>query len=55
MKVNELHESVQVEMAKLLGDVIRNRIDLVDDEKRTEKAVQAADAIREAFQSLFND
>ncbi|MCW2477760.1 hypothetical protein [Candidatus Symbiopectobacterium sp. NZEC135] len=53
MKVNELHESVQVEMAKLLGDVIRNQIDLVADEQRTEKAVKAAEAIREAFSEMF--
>ncbi|MEL2240710.1 hypothetical protein PAS25_06835 [Leclercia adecarboxylata] len=54
MKLIDMHESVQAVAAESLATALRERVNLMADD-RTESAKQVAETVREAFESLFSD
>ena len=53
MKLLDMHERVQAVAAEALAETLRERVDLLAD-NRTETAKQVAVSVREAFETLFN-
>lgn len=53
MKLYDMHESVQAVAAEALAEALRERVNLLAD-NRTETAKKVAETVREAFEALFN-